>query len=377
MNPRITGVSAIANVGESAASVHQALCAGNETRAPLGSFDQSRYRARFAYEVDDRDGRLDRPGRATDWLIRAILAAAKQACIDLSDSSIPILVGTTMREQRSAELWWQGRADLSPEALNFGAALRARFGPRDVFTFANACSASLYSLALAYDLIGSGDAETVIVAGADSITESSFGAIDRVQERTPTALRPFDKSHRGMLMGEGAVAVVLTSRVVPGARALGSVLGVAINCDGIHPTAPDPAGIRAVVDDAHMRAKVTAPDIDLLLMHGSGTPRNDETEGAVMADVFRDHGGNLSVSAIKSMTGHTLGGSGLLSTVIALEAFRTGWIPPVLGLSDPIDEVATLPFVTPQARLLYPRVAQVNSFGFGGINAVAVVSADV
>ncbi|MFB7999748.1 AMP-binding protein [Streptomyces sp. NPDC056002] len=77
------------------------------------------------------------------------------------------------------------------------------------YTFANACSASLYALGLATDMIEGGLADTVVVAGTDAATEGGFGTLDRVQNDLPDALRPFDVTHKGMLMGEGAAAVVV------------------------------------------------------------------------------------------------------------------------------------------------------------------------
>lgn len=73
------------------------------------------------------------------------------------------------------------------------------------------------------------------------------------------------------------------------------------------------------------------------------------------------------------MTGHTLGGSGLLSLITAAFALRHGVVPPVLGLTDPIEEAAGLRLVRDRAATARLSTAQINAFGFGGINAVAVL----
>lgn len=368
----ITGVGAVAAIGASPAEIHRALCVGRSGRAPLRAFDASRYRARYAYEIDDRPSTGDQPGRATRWLCQVIDAALADAGLASSGADFPVLVGTTMREQRSVELWWTERQPLTLADLHFGSALAKRFGSRRTYTFANACAASLYALGLATDLIESGQEDTVVVAGTDSITESAFGMLDRVQNLVPDALRPLDKTRRGMLMGEGAVAVVLR-RTGTDRQRLATVRGVSMNCDAWHATAPRAETIAGAVRQAHERARVRATDIDLVMLHGSGTDLNDSTEAAVLADVFDDARPGPWMTAIKSATGHTLGGSGLLSLVVAVFAMRTGIVPLTVGLTDPVDEAAGFRLVRGESVTADVSVAQIDAFGFGGVNAVAIV----
>ncbi|MFF7725179.1 beta-ketoacyl-[acyl-carrier-protein] synthase family protein [Streptomyces sp. NPDC008001] len=378
----ITGMGAVASIGGSPQEIFASLCAGRSGLAGLRAFDTTKYRARQAYEVDDRARPgADEPGRATRWLCRAVAQALTDAGLPHDLAGVPVLVGTTLQEQRSAELWWREGTPLAPSDLHFGTALRAAFGAGRTYTFANACAASLYALAMATDLIEAGAADTVVVAGTDAIGESAFGTLDRVQNDVPDALRPFDRSHKGMLMGEGAVAVVVQrapAASAPGRRVHARVRAVGINCDAHHPTAPDPEGITRVVHDAHRRARVTPADIGLVMLHGSGTPKNDSTEAGVLARIFaaddagQGEGGPL-MTAVKSMTGHTLGGSGLLSLVVAALALREGRVPPVLGLTDPVDEAAGLRLVRDTPATAATGLAQIDAFGFGGINAAAIV----
>ncbi|MEU8548442.1 beta-ketoacyl synthase N-terminal-like domain-containing protein [Streptomyces roseoverticillatus] len=380
----ITGMGAVASIGGTPQEIFAALCAGRSGLAGLRAFDTEKYRARQAYEIDDRARPgSDEPGRATRWLRQAVAQALTDAGLPHDLADIPVLVGTTLQEQRSAELWWREGTRLATSDLHFGTALRAAFGATRTYTFANACAASLYALAMATDLIEAGAADTVVVAGTDAIGESAFGTLDRVQNDVPDALRPFDRSHKGMLMGEGAVAVVVQrapAGPAPGRRVHARVRAVGINCDAHHPTAPDPGGITRVVRDAHRRAGVAPGDIDLVMLHGSGTPKNDSTEAGVLAQVFTDGPGDGAgsgplMTAVKSMTGHTLGGSGLLSLVVAALALRQGTVPPVLGLTDPVEEAAGLRLVQGTAATADLGLAQIDAFGFGGINAAAIVEA--
>jgi 3-oxoacyl-[acyl-carrier-protein] synthase II len=378
----IRGMGAIAGVGGDVDEIFEALCAGRTARGRLRGFDPDKFRAQHAYEIDDRPGDgSDRPGRATAWLVEAIAQALRDAGLPEQLGDTPVLIGTGLRELRSAELWWAGGVELTEAQLHFGTALRARFGACATYTFCNACSASLYALALGSDLLELGGADTVVVAGVDSITASMFGLLDRVHPAPVDAVRPFDRERRGVLMGEGAAAVVLSrmdgkspDREPPDreSRVWARLRGVAVNCDAYHPTAPDVRGIVAAIRDAQRRADVDAAQVDLLLAHGTGTLRNDETEAGALREVFEGRPGPL-ITAIKSMTGHTSGGSGLLSLVIAVRAMACGRIPPTVGLHDPVEEAASLRFVRGTQEYASPRLSQVEAFGFGGVNAVAMV----
>jgi 3-oxoacyl-(acyl-carrier-protein) synthase len=369
-------MAAIANIGASPREIFAALCAGRESRKPLQAFDADKYRATYAYEIDDRpEGGGDVPRRATRWLTTVVRQAVADAGLGEDLSQIPVLVGTTLREQRSLELWWRDDAEVALGDLHFGTALRETFGATTTYTFANACSASLYMLGLATDMIELGMADTVVVAGTDAVAEGAFGTLDRVQTNTPDALRPFDAMHKGMLMGEGAVAVVVQRVGTGNGPVHARVRGVSMNCDAYHATAPDPGGITLAMRDAYSRAGVRAEDIDLVMLHGSGTPRNDMTESSVLRHIFQDAGTGPRMTAIKAMTGHTLGGSGLLSLVMAVLAMKEGTVPPVLGLADPIPEAAGLDLVQGDPAVGDLAIAQIDAFGFGGINAIAIVEA--
>ncbi|MFB7187063.1 beta-ketoacyl synthase N-terminal-like domain-containing protein [Streptomyces sp. NPDC056230] len=375
----VTGMGAVASIGGSVEEIFGSLVAGRSGLAPLRGYDPANFRARVAYEIDDRPAPgVDEPLRATRWLERAVAQAAADAGLGDDLSGVPVLIGTTLRELRSVELSWRDDVPFDVRDLHFGTALRRRFGADDTHTVANACSASLYALGLGADLLDLGAADTVVVAGVDTITESTYGLLDRCYPEPPDRVRPFDRARRGMLQGEGAVAVVLRRQADgpgAGARVHARVRGVAVNCDAHHPSAPDAKNIAAAVHEAHERAGVRPADIDLVMLHGTGTPLNDEAESTALNTVFAGLDPSPYMTAIKSMTGHTAGASGLHSLVAAVDAMRTGTVPPTVYLDDPVDAVAGFRLVRGRAeRPGQPlRLAQIDSFGFGGLNAVAVV----
>ncbi|MEU2683039.1 beta-ketoacyl synthase N-terminal-like domain-containing protein [Streptomyces hygroscopicus] len=375
MSWAVTGMGAVAALGGDVGELFGNLCAGRSGVAELRGFDHTRHTARHAYEVDNRPAPgVDVPGRATGLLLDAVGQAVRDAGLDESDlSGVPVLVGTGLRELRSVELWRTEGADFPAARLHFGTALREAFRADDTHTLSNACSAGLYALALGVDLLAQGT-DTVVVAGVDVLTETMYGLLERVQPVPPTRVRPFDRDRDGVLMGEGAAAVVLSR--APGGRPVhGLVRDVAVNCDAFHVTAPDPAGIAEAIREAHTRGGVKPADIDLLMVHGTGTLLNDEAEATALADVFGPDRDKPLVTATKSMTGHTSGASGLLNLVVTLRCLAEGRVPPTVGLDRPVDEAGGFRFVTGEAAHRPLTVAQLNAFGFGGINAVAILEA--
>ncbi|WP_265565142.1 beta-ketoacyl-[acyl-carrier-protein] synthase family protein [Streptomyces hygroscopicus] len=370
----VAGIGALASVGSTTDEIFESLCAGRSGLAPMRGFDPDCFGAGHLYEIDDRPATGDVPLRATAFLLDAVAQALADAGLGDNLGGIPVLVGSGLRELRSVELRHRGAA-FDAAQLHFGTALRRRFGATMTHTVSNACSASLYALAMGTDLLDAGAADTVVVAGVDSITESMFANADRLQSVPPDTVRPFDRDRRGTILGEGAAAVVLRRGTAPDAARHGAVRGVAVNCDAQHATAPDRVSIAAAMRDAYHRAAVTPSDIDLVMLHGTGTHANDEAEAGALAEVFGPQMSRPLMTAMKSMTGHTSGASGLHSLITALQSFRRRRVPPTLGLDHPIEQAAGFRFVRGAAAPSAARLAQINAFGFGGINAVAIVEA--
>ena len=373
----ITGTGMISSLGRGVAASFEAYCRGETGLAPLRAFDRSKYRVTNAYEVADRPAGGDQPRRATAWLCEVVGQAVAQAGLDRSaPGRVPVVVGTGLAEQRSLELWWTGRTPLTVPDLDVAAAVTDSAGLGPTYMFVNACSAGLFALAAGTDLLALGEVDAVVVAGTDTITESMFGLLDRVNMEPPTELRPFDVDRLGVILGEGAAAVVLEPAErarARGARPLAVLRGVGTSCDANHLTAPLLEGIGRAMRDAHRRAAVTPDDIDVVLAHGTGTTLNDETEALALRELFGDRPRRPLVTALKSLTGHTSGASGLMSLVTAVESLATGRVTPTRNHASPIPAISDFVVVTEPVEGADLRRAQVDAFGFGGVNAVAVL----
>jgi 3-oxoacyl-[acyl-carrier-protein] synthase II len=209
------------------------------------------------------------------------------------------------------------------------------------------------------------------VGGIDSITESMFGLLDRVNPMHPQALRSLNKDRRGVVMGEGAAAVVLEKD--PSAPKV-LVRGVGVSCDAYQDTAPHQDGLVAAMQNAGKRAGVAPDEIDMLFVHGTGTILNDQVEMRAVREFFGEHANRLSITGVKPNIGHTSGASGLISTIVASQSLIEGKAPPIFGLHDPIEETAGMQLLAePKSTAEFNNV-QINAFGFGGVNAVVILS---
>ncbi|MEU3373717.1 beta-ketoacyl synthase N-terminal-like domain-containing protein [Streptomyces sp. NPDC006660] len=374
MSAAITGSSMVTCLGDLEATF-LALLEGRSGVAPLRLGDPGKLGVTHGYEIQDGQP-ASQPRLAGDWLADCVTKALRAAGVDPARRRVAVIVGTGLRELRAVEQWHADGVPLRLAQLHFKEAVRAAVPEvTEVHTIANACAASGYALALGADILELGDADVVVAAGCDTMTESMLTVIGKVTAGTSDMVRPFDEDRPGVLLGEGAVAVVLErpEDVADGRPCLGVLRGVGLTCDAYHETAPDQAGIVAAMRQAHEYAGISADDIGLVVAHGTSTGLNDPTEGAALLDVFGPDG--PPVTAIKGATGHTSGGSALMSVLVALSAMRAGTVPAVVGLRSPMPEADKLNLVHGAPLQVSPRHAQINAFGFGGVNAVTIVEA--
>ena len=114
-------------------------------------------------------------------------------------------------------------------------------------------------------------------------------------------------------------------------------------------------------------------DLDHVNAHATSTPEGDSAELQGLATLLGEHGPSVSITANKSMLGHTLGAAGAIESIATIQAIREGSVPPTINLIDPdqyADGLDLTPGTTPTRRPI--RAALNNSFGFGGQNAALI-----
>jgi 3-oxoacyl-[acyl-carrier-protein] synthase II len=208
---------------------------------------------------------------------------------------------------------------------------------------------------------------------------ASMRAMSKRNEDPAAACRPFDRDRDGFVMGEGACILMLERAeraAARGARVYAEVAGYGTNNDAFHMAAPRPDGSMAAacMASALRAGGLDATDVDHVNAHGSSTPLNDPTESAAVRKALGDHAERVTVTATKPYHGHALGASGAIEAGIGCLTIRDGWVPPILNLEHP-DEGCDLDYVTGEAgREQVVRALLSSSFGFGGINAVLLLT---
>jgi 3-oxoacyl-(acyl-carrier-protein) synthase len=241
-----------------------------------------------------------------------------------------------------------------------------------------ACASGNVALDAALALIRSGRCDVVLAGGADVLHDFVIQGFASLKALDPAPCRPFDRSRRGLNLGEAAAFLVLESE--PHARARGARIrafldGTGVAADAVHMTGPDREGrgaaraMAAALADAGRDASA----VDFVSAHGTATVFNDLMEGQALRLVLGARAGAVPVNSIKGALGHTLGAAAALEAIVCVRTLESGRIPPTAGLTE-IDPQIALDVVHGAARSADVQVALSTSSGFGGTNGAVVLS---
>lgn len=406
----VTGLGAVSPLGNNLADTWQGLVRGVSGAAPITHFDASKFKTRFACEVKNFDGNavVGKEARKMDLFVQYAIAASdeaiKDAAFDMENedkAQIGVIWGAgigglkTFFDECKGYLEDETNprfspffipkiiADIAPGHISIRHGLG---GPN--FGTVSACASSTTAISTAFDLIRLGKASAIVTGGSEAPVTiggvggfSSMKAISTRNDDPQTASRPFDKDRDGFVIGEGGACLILEEyehAVNRGAHIYCEICGSGYSGDAHHITAPHPQGEGAarVMAAALKDANLKPADIDYINVHGTSTPLGDKGELLAVAKVFGDDAYKLNISSTKSMTGHLLGATGALESIVCVKAIETGIVPPTINhfTDDPdIDAKLNLTFNEAQQRTV--RAAISNTFGFGGHNGTVVFKA--
>jgi|TARA_B100000470_G_C19779942_1_gene387197 3-oxoacyl-[acyl-carrier-protein] synthase II len=249
----------------------------------------------------------------------------------------------------------------------------------------SACASSAHAIGDAMRHIQHGDADMMIAGGGEAtITPMTYAgfcsmkALSTRNEDPAGASRPFSAERDGFVMGEGAGALVLEAlecAEARGAEILAELVGYGLSADAYHITAPPPDGYGAqhAMQMALEKAGATPDDVDYVNAHGTSTMA-DAIETAAIKAVLGERAYEIVVGSTKSMTGHLLGATGALETIVSILVCRTGKIPPTINFQAP-DPECDLEYAHGGVIERPVRLALSNSFGFGGHNVCLAIRA--
>jgi 3-oxoacyl-[acyl-carrier-protein] synthase II len=254
------------------------------------------------------------------------------------------------------------------------------------FATVSACASSTNAIIDAINYIRWGKADIFVTGGSEaSINEPGIGGFNALQALSTnnaeftTASRPFDQTRDGVVLGEGAGALIVEEyehAKARGAKIYAELVGTGLTADAYHLTAPHPEGLgaRNVMKLAVADADLKIEDVDYINVHGTSTPLGDVSETKAILSVFGEHAYKLNISSTKSMTGHLLGAAGAIEAIAAIMSVVHDIIPPTINYKVPdpgIDQNLNLTLNKAQHRKV--NIAISNTFGFGGHNASVVV----
>ncbi|MFD9699879.1 beta-ketoacyl synthase N-terminal-like domain-containing protein [Lentzea sp. NPDC059081] len=250
------------------------------------------------------------------------------------------------------------------------------------YTVDAACASGLVAVEHAVRELQEGRADAML-AGAVHVCHhpTLWSVFTQLRALSPTeSIKPFDASADGTLLSEGVGMVVLKRlEDVGDERVYAVIRGIGTASDGRATSmmTPNPEGQLLAVQRAWESAGLDplADGPGLIEAHGTATPAGDAAELQTMINAFGGEGDEIGIGTVKSMIGHAMPAAGMAGLIKAALALHHNTLPPTLHVSEPHSALCGTRFtpVTTAREWTGPHRAVVNAFGFGGINAHAVL----
>ncbi len=401
----VTGLGLVAPVGLDVKSSWESILAGRSGIKPITHFDIEPFSTRFGgpiYGFEIGDYIAEKEAKKMDKFIHYGLAAGCQAIadagLDINDATrrrIGVAIGSgiggiTGIENNYEAYRSKGPRRISPffvpaNIINMVAGnLSIKFGLRGPnYSIVSACSTATHNIGEAAIMIRHGYVDVMIAGGAEMATSpvglGGFAAARALSTRNDApeaASRPFDRDRDGFVLSDGAGVMVLEEyerAKARGAPIYAEIVGIGMNSDAYHMTAPSENGEGAC--DCMMLALADAglntEQVHYINAHGTSTPAGDVAETLAIKRAFGERAYQVPVSSTKSMTGHMLGAAGGAEAIFTVLAIRDQVAPPTINYETP-DPDCDLDYVPNTAREMRIDVALTNSFGFGGTNGTLI-----
>ncbi len=247
------------------------------------------------------------------------------------------------------------------------------------YSISSACATSNHCIGAAYEQIQWGKQDIMFAGGCEelewelSVLFDAMGAMSSsYNDRPATASRAYDKNRDGFVIGGGAGVLVLEEyerAKARGAKIYAELAGYGATSDGYDMVQPSGEGAIRCMRQA--LAGVTAP-IDYINPHATSTPVGDLKEIEAIREVFGRGDKCPPISATKSLTGHSLGATGVQEAIYSLLMMQNGFICESANIEELDPEFADMPILRQRRDNVALRAVLSNSFGFGGTNASLV-----
>ena len=245
------------------------------------------------------------------------------------------------------------------------------------YSISSACATSNHCIGNAAELIQWGKQDLIFAGGCEeldwslSVLFDAMGAMSSKFNATPEkASRAYDKDRDGFVIAGGAGVLVLEEferAKARGAKIYAEVAGYGASSDGYDMVAPSGEGAVRCMNMALENVKVP---VDYINPHATSTPIGDIKEIEAIREVF---GAKCPpISATKSLTGHSLGATGVQEAIYSLLMMQSGFICESANIENLDPAFADIPIVRERKDNVALGCVLSNSFGFGGTNASVV-----
>ncbi|MBB4093700.1 beta-ketoacyl-ACP synthase I [Ochrobactrum pecoris] len=247
------------------------------------------------------------------------------------------------------------------------------------YSISSACATSNHCIGNAFEMIQYGKQDRMFAGGCEdldwtlSVLFDAMGAMSSKYNDTPsTASRAYDKNRDGFVIAGGAGVLVLEdleTALARGAKIYGEIVGYGATSDGYDMVAPSGEGaIRCM----KMALSTVKGKIDYINPHATSTPAGDAPEIEAIRQVFGSGDACPPIAATKSLTGHSLGATGVQEAIYSLLMMHNNFICESAHIEELDPAFADMPIVRKRIDNAQLNTVLSNSFGFGGTNATLV-----
>ena len=249
------------------------------------------------------------------------------------------------------------------------------------YSISSACSTSAHCITAGADAIRSGSQDIVFAGGGEelhwtlSVLFDAMGAMSSKYNDTPElASRPYDADRDGFVIAGGGGMVVLEDMdhaVARGAKIYAELVGYGANSDGADMVAPSGEGAVRCMELAlaGFDGNKLTDKVDYINAHGTSTPVGDVKELDAVRTVFGPRGHLPVVTSTKSLTGHSLGATGVQEAIYTIIMMQNKFIAASANIQTPDPAIGDIPVAQSRMDDFSINLALSNSFGFGGTNA--------
>ncbi|GAB4382532.1 beta-ketoacyl-ACP synthase I [Albidovulum sp.] len=400
----VTGIGIVSPIGNNAAEVEASLRAGRSGIVFAPEYAEHGFRSQvhgkpqivIEDHIDKRNLRFMGPGAAYNFIaMEQAIADAGLEETDVSNERTGLIMGSggpstsnffqahqIVIEKGSPKRMGPFMVTRCMSSTN-SACLATPFRIKGVnYSITSACSTSAHCIGNGAELIQMGKQDIVFAGGGEELDWTlsclfdAMGAMSSKYNDTPeTASRAFDASRDGFVIAGGGGVVVLEElghARARGARIYGELTGYGATSDGYDMVAPSGEG-----GERSMRlALSTLPKdrkVSYINAHGTSTPAGDVTEVKAIRRVFGE-GKVPPISSTKSLTGHSLGATGVHEAIYSLLMLNGNFITASANITELDPEIHPQEIATEYREGVELDSVLSNSFGFGGTNATLVFS---